>query len=225
MTIGPQLPPSLLDKRKRDGDAQESDRRSSSSPDSTSKRQRVVGPTLPPAPIQERPLRSPPHSGKEDSEDDSSSDEDDFGPALPSKTNNTKSDSKTASAQTSAPAPAVVQRDEWMTIAPTNGDWSSRLDPTKLKSRTFTKGKGVKAPSTGAGGGDAWHETPEQKQARLQREMMGIRDESSTARSTKVAKPERDSEAEATAKRVKDYNTARGAVTVRIEAEEEERRG
>ena len=210
MTIGPQLPPSLLDKRKRDNEDQESDRQSSSSPDSTSKSQRVVGPTLPPAPLDERPPHSPPQSGKNDSGDESSSDEDDFGPALPSKAKDTKSDSKTASAQTFAPAPAVVHRDEWMTIAPTNGDWSSRLDPTKLKSRTFTKGKGVKAPSAGAGGGDAWHETPEQKQARLQREMMGIKDETPTIRSARVAKPERDAEAEATAKRVRDYNTARG---------------
>ena len=210
MTIGPQLPPSLLDKRKRDGDDQESDRQSSASPDSISKRQRTVGPTLPPAPLDERPPRSPPQSEKDDSENESSSGEDDFGPALPSKAKHNKSDSKTTSAQASAPTPMPVQRDEWMTIAPTNGDWSSRLDPTKLKSRTFTKGKGVKASSTGAGGGEAWHETPEQKQARLRREIMGIKDDSSTARSAKVAKPDRDTEEEAMAKRVKDYNAARG---------------
>ena len=211
MTIGPQLPPSLLEKRKREDHDQDNDDRSSSSSDGKSKRQRmVVGPTLPPAPLGERPPSSPSHSENTDSEDESSSDEDDFGPALPSKTTSTKLDFRTTSTQTSATAPAPVQRDEWMTIAPTNGDWSSRLDPTKLKSRTFTKGKGVKASSTSAGGGDSWHETPEQKQARLQREMMGIKDETATGRSAKVAKPERDSEAETTARRVKDYNAARG---------------
>jgi len=44
------------------------------------------------------------------------------------------------------------QREEWMLLPPTNDDWSSRVDPTKLKARKFQSGKGSKAPIDKSGG-------------------------------------------------------------------------
>jgi hypothetical protein len=63
-----------------------------------------------------------------------------------------------------------------MTIAPESGDWSSRIDPTKLKSRGFNSGKGAKGPAVKTGGDSSWHETPGEKQARLAREVLGIKE-------------------------------------------------
>jgi hypothetical protein len=213
--IGPQLPPEMQ-KRKRSDD-EESDGGSSDSstrpapplhskkqpsPPST-KRARVVGPAPPPAPLDERPPNDPRHDHEEESE----SDDDDFGPSLPSATEA----SKQASAQTSigprvaAPAPSA-KRDEWMTLAPTNGDWSSRVDPTKLKGRKFHTGKGAKGPSQSGAGGDAsWHETPEQKQERLRREVMGIKDTATPATSSRGGS-RYDTQDDATARRLKEYN-------------------
>ena len=92
-SVGPQLPPHILAKRKReeeqDVQAQQADDRPahhevikaslSCSPDEAGKRRRVVGPTLPPAPLDERPRRPVKTSGDESS----SSDDDGIGPALP----------------------------------------------------------------------------------------------------------------------------------------------
>lgn len=51
---------------------------SSHSPDGGEKRRRVLGPSLPPAPLEERPTTDP-------EDNDSASSEDEFGPALPAK--------------------------------------------------------------------------------------------------------------------------------------------
>jgi Protein of unknown function (DUF3752) len=140
-----------------------------SSDEPPSKRQRTIGPTLPSANLDERPLQSPDHS------DTDSSDDDDFGPALPgtSPVRSTPDDLPSIGPQ--AP-PAPAKRDEWMTIAPESGDWSSRIDPTKLKSRGFNSGKGAKGPAVKTGGDSSWHETPVEKQARLAREVLGIKE-------------------------------------------------
>jgi hypothetical protein len=116
-----------------------------SSDEPPSKRRRTIGPTLPPANLDERPPQSPDHS------DTDSSDDDDFGPALPgtSPARSTPDDLPSTSPQAS---PAPTKRDEWMTIAPESGDWSSRIDPTKLKSRGFNSGKGAKGPAVKTGG-------------------------------------------------------------------------
>ena len=94
-----------------------------------------------------------------------------------------------------------------MTLAPTNGDWSSRVDPTKLKNRKFNTGRGAKAPpqAVSKGGDASWHETPEQKQARLKREVMGIKDTAVSEKSSgaELGKGTHD---EDTAKRLKEYN-------------------
>ena len=204
-SVGPQLPPHLAEKRKRDDEGE--DTRPSSSPDSPSKRTRVIGPLPPPAPLDERPTSSSVRDGDEKDEGSESSSEDDgFGPALPSaadiKKASTASQPRSAQPQSTAPA----QRDEWMTIAPTSGDWSARVDPTKLKNRKFGTGKG---PSVPKGGADSWHETPEQKQARLQREMMGIKDDSKS-RSSRPEVSKQDTEDAATRRRLQELNAARG---------------
>ena len=201
-SVGPQLPPHLGDKRKHD----EGGESRSLSPDSATKRPRVIGPLPPPAPLIEHPSMSPQREGHDKDEDsESGSDDDGFGPALPaaeSLKTSTAPQPQATQSQTTAPA----KRDEWMTIAPTHGDWSARVDPTKLKNRKFGTGKG---PSITAGEADSWHETPEQKQARLQREILGIKDDSKT-RSSRSGTSKGDPEDDATRRRMKEYSEARG---------------
>jgi len=77
-SVGPELPPHLLAKRKRQ--AEEEPQKETESPEireespNGEKRRRVLGPALPPAPLDELP--------KESVDDDSSSD-DDYGPSVP----------------------------------------------------------------------------------------------------------------------------------------------
>ncbi|KAK5195470.1 hypothetical protein LTR99_001991 [Exophiala xenobiotica] len=217
-SVGPQLPPELQ-KRKRSAD--EDDEEGSSSDSSTGplplrpgsraqspsspKRSRVLGPTLPPAPLDERPSSPPQPESDNGSE---SSDDDDFGPSLPSANDGPSAKSSSSigpQIPTPSAPPTRLQRDEWMTIAPTNGDWSSRVDPTKLKNRKFNTGRGAKAPPQKSGaGGESWHETPEQKQARLKREVMGITDP--TGSSDLKSKNVSSAHEEATAQRLREYS-------------------
>jgi hypothetical protein len=138
-----------------------------------SKRQRTIGPTLPLARLDKRP----PHSPEPSSSDSSDDDDDEFGPALPGAIAEPSSLEDTTAASIGPQIPiAQTKRDEWMTMAPDSGDWSSRVDPTKLKSRGFNSGKGAKGPRVKTGGDSSWHETPAEKQARLAREVMGIKE-------------------------------------------------
>ncbi|OCT46934.1 hypothetical protein CLCR_02539 [Cladophialophora carrionii] len=217
--VGPQLPPDLQ-KRKRDDDHDDEGHSSDSSTGpsppprdeeqtaaSTTKRARVIGPAPPPAPLDERPVSS---GTRLASEAESESEDDDFGPSLPSADETVAQSSNhfltgpQMPVTTASAAPA--KRDEWMTIAPSNGDWSSRVDPTKLKNRKFNTGRGAKAPSRAAdsGGDSSWHETPEQKQARLKREVMGIQDTATSAASSKSAFGN-NSHDDTAAKRMKEY--------------------
>lgn len=217
--VGPALPPELQ-KRKRsndndDGNASDSDSADSAGPlparpppaqqdPPSPKRSRVIGPTLPPAPLDERPS-SP--AQKDESESESSDDDDGFGPSLPSAKDALNKASTGASTGPSSNNPASVpaKRDEWMTLAPESGDWSQRVDPTKLKNRKFNTGRGAKSPAhAGAAGGDSWHETPEEKLARLQREAMGVEDRSGPGKSAQTRDPRDD----AVSKRMKDYNVS-----------------
>jgi hypothetical protein len=185
-SVGPQLPFSSAVKRKRDeepdtlndhSDTSTPSRHGSHTPDSSTKRPRTIGPALPPASLEERPQNGP------DEESDTSSDDDDFGPSLPGAGTSTVAPGENniqASGETGPQASSKSQRDEWMMVPPSNSDWSARIDPTKLKARKFNTGKGANAPSqaTTTGGDSRWTETPEQKRARLEREMMGITDTS-----------------------------------------------
>jgi hypothetical protein len=143
-------------------------------------------------------------------EDESSSDNEDYGPSLPpvpgsaaayeaEAQSRAAEDAATARAKTAKP-----QRAEWMLVPPKDSDWSSRIDPTKLKNRKFASGKGAKAPAEKTGISAIWMETPEQKKQRLEDEVMGRKDSSTYTPSKKPRKD--DAEAEATARRIAEYN-------------------
>ncbi len=207
-SVGPRLPPCLVTKRKRDGE--DDDNRSHSpspppkSPASSAKRPRNIGPTLPPANLDERPPDDP------NSDSESSSDDDDFGPSLPAAGESTAHAEKDESHSNSNPigpqAPVKTNRDEWMIVPPSNGDWSSRVDPTKLKARKFNTGKGAKAPAQSSSGGvdNKWLETPAEKRARLEREMLGIKD--TTSRSKEA--PQEDTKAAAASQKIREYTVS-----------------
>lgn len=177
--IGAELPPHLLAKRKRQQEEQSQDApptasgaKRSPSPDAAEKRRRVVGPAMPPAPLDERPIEPA------QPEEDESSDDDDFGPSLPptgaeslEDESNTRPHAYAAEAQTE---PEKPKRDDWMTMPPEQDGLASRMDPSKQRARGFNTGKGAKAPAEKGGDSSAWHETPEQKRKRLEDEMMGI---------------------------------------------------
>ncbi|KIV91785.1 hypothetical protein PV10_06289 [Exophiala mesophila] len=196
------------------------------------KKSRVIGPSLPSAfaaatSVDERPV-SPAHNHEEnkDSDDsDDSDDDDDFGPQLPSSSSSSyptgggDRHSQTQTPLTSTIKPTPAKRDEWMTLAPESGDWSQRVDPTKLKNRKFQTGRGAKGPSSsGASTGasaDSWHETAEEKLERLRREAMGIHDSGAKGKGKRGDKVHGHGhggqEDEATARRLREYNDkARG---------------
>ncbi|KAI7525597.1 hypothetical protein KC331_g17432 [Hortaea werneckii] len=190
--IGPALPPHILAKRKRkqeeqakDEDTTTSGAKRSESPNDRDKRRRVAGPAMPPAPLED--VAAARSKSVEESE---SSDDDDFGPALPpTEADQTAQDVDNDDTgelhnQTSSAAPARPQRDEWMMLPPKQDDLAARMDPSKQRARGFNTGKGAKGPNSKDEDNSAWYETPEQKQRRLQEEMMG------TAKSASTATPE-----------------------------------
>lgn len=209
-TIGPQLPASVS-KRKRPNDEREDDSESNDSigpqppgkvsdDGTTPKKTKVVmGPLLPSRDVKPEPAASKLNS------DDESSDDDDFGPSLPSADDPSLAANRSVPTTAIAPnpIPSASKRDEWMTIAPKSGDWSQRVDPTKLKNRKFNTGSGAATTSS-----DAWHETPEQKQARLQREVLGIKSEKTVKSTASIATA--DPNQQETERRLKEYNAQRG---------------
>jgi hypothetical protein len=88
-------------------------------------------------------------------------------------------------------APKKAQRDEWMTLPPTQDDLAARMDPTKMRARKFNSGKG--AGNTG-GMSSAWTETPEQKLKRLQDEALGIAAPTNAAPATSESKRTKEEE-------------------------------
>ena len=183
--VGPELPPHLQPKRKRD-DYEDSrpGTSSSSSSDSTDKRRRIVGPTLPPAPLDERPptdATSP--------NDSSSEDEDGYGPSLPTAEDSTdKSNTHGMEAQTfderdekQDMQEKKMSRDEWMMLPPKQDDLAARMDPTKIQARGFSKSKALKGSNAAKDDDKSiWTETPEQKRKRLEYQVLGISEPSST---------------------------------------------
>lgn len=211
--IGPSLPPHLLAKRKRkqEDEAESalstaSGAKKSPSPETAEKKRKIAGPAPPPAPIEEKPLE--PANAEEES---SSDDDDDFGPALPSAaTANDSDDDETGPTLPTDPKPPPAaekqKRDDWMMMPPEQDDLAARMDPTKIRARGFNTGKGAKGPHDKGGDNSAWHETPEQKQKRLQDEMMGIaRPEVGPAKPAKPTKSVKDEEA---ARRVKEHSVS-----------------
>ncbi|KAH9879432.1 hypothetical protein J1614_002872 [Plenodomus biglobosus] len=195
-TVGPSLPP---DMNLHGSDSDDSD--AGPAPPQASKPVRVVGPAPPPAPLDQRP-HDPPEDGDSDSSDDG------FGPAPPpangAYTNyDNGSPPPAQSAFDTDPhfseAPKRAQRDEWMTLPPTQDDLAARMDPTKMRARKFNSGKSA------AGGGamsSAWTETPEQKLKRLQNEALGIAAPSNAPAAT--AESKRSKEEERRARKMKE---------------------
>jgi hypothetical protein len=69
------------------------------------------------------------------------------------------------------------------------------MDPTKQRPRGFNTGKSAKSASGGATDSSTWNETAEQKQKRLQDEMMGIaRPDSSTTVKARPDDKQKDQE-------------------------------
>lgn len=70
------------------------------------------------------------------------------------------------------------------------------MDPSKQRARGFNTGKGAKGPNSKEEDNSAWYETPEQKQRRLQEEMMGSAKPASMA-APEAAKPKKSAKEEA----------------------------
>lgn len=180
-SIGPTLPPHLAPKRKHSECNDEDTRLAgppssrSSSSDRDEKRVRVIGPALPPAALGDR------LTTKSESASESESDDDDLGPAPPPIPGSTahaaeiKRMQEFEAASISQEANKKPQREEWMLAPPSSDDWSSKVDPTKLKNRKFNTGKGSKAPQGNSKDTALWTETPEQKRKRLEDEVMGVK--------------------------------------------------
>ncbi|KAJ9655569.1 hypothetical protein H2198_005570 [Neophaeococcomyces mojaviensis] len=216
MPIGPQLPPST-EKRKRNDDGESSDSSddlgpqplSTSQDESRTKKPRTIGPSLPSTGTTKGAQQ--PNDADDSDGGDSDDSDDDFGPSLPSKgdnaiTNATQTQARTIDSRLLEPVSETQKkRDEWMTMAPQSSDWSQRVDPTKMKNRKFNTGR---SNNISASGSDSWHETPEQKQARLQRQVLGTKGgEAVNSQSTIISSTAENDE---TAKRMKEYNKQRG---------------
>ena len=242
---GPELPPHLLAKRKRQQEeAQKNDPSTSSGANPESpKRQRLTGPELPPsasatpagpslpptvsspsvgptlppsepqpvrpvagpapppAPLDKRPLAPP------DSDDDS--DDDGYGPALPTAADLNPSANVGPSIPQAAAAPVRAQRDEWMTLPPQQDDLAARMDPSKMRARGFNTGKNARGGNTTPAGGNiaaAWTETPEEKLKRLQDEAMGVKP--ATAGHIDAKEAARNKEKEAEARRIREQTVS-----------------
>ncbi|OAL07700.1 hypothetical protein IQ06DRAFT_289375 [Phaeosphaeriaceae sp. SRC1lsM3a] len=226
---GPAPPPSATSPRRVAGPSLPPNQGSRSSsedsdvgpaPPQASKPARVMGPAAPPAPLDERPSHAP--------EDDSdSSDDDDFGPAPPPVGGSASYDDNANSNQSAfdtepqfTEQPRKAQRDDWMTMPPTQDDLAARMDPTKMRARKFNSGKSA----SGGGGGmsSAWTETPEQKLKRLQDEAMGISSSASgPAAPAQDSKRNREEERRARKMREK-IDAARGKSLVEQHAEKGE---
>ena len=220
-SVGPELPPHLAPKRKRE-DEDDSDQdfkvpaahprsRSRSSSNEADKRRRIIGPAPPPAPLDERPPLSP-TSRPKDNDDDSG---DDFGPAPPppigsathaADLQRVREFEAKAAKEEATKNPA---REDWMLAPPSQGDWTSRVDPTKLKNRKFNTGKGAKAPAQG-GSKDStlWTETPEQKRKRLEDEVMGVKGPATVADPGVQRSARSEAEARETERRIQEYNVS-----------------
>ncbi|OAX79356.1 hypothetical protein ACJ72_06329 [Emergomyces africanus] len=206
---GPQRPPSPGAKRKRDEDHEidsngphASGETHSNGSDERSQKKRVIGPTMPPN------LGDGENGGSSDSGSES---DDDYGPSLPPADNDTSLKSNMEEVQTNLTVEKQnpSRRDDWMLHPPEHGDWSSRVDPTKIRNRKFNTGRSaLPKPSSGIG---TWTETAEEKRKRLEAEVMGAQ---APANSTAAPTVERSEHDAAISKRVQEYNEKKRSKTL-----------
>lgn len=168
------------------------------------------------------------HSGS-NSEESSSSD-DEYRPTLPPTydcdsleahdlvENTPKHNSNISSTATK------LKRADWMLTPPSTSDWTSRIDPTKLKNRKFAGSKGAADKSSTSA---LWTETFEQKRQRLENEVLGRREistlSSSTPNVTQI--PRRNLQDQETERRIKLYNQRMRKNTLYEERQAAQRRG
>ena len=92
-----------------------------------------------------------------------------------------------------------------MVVPPKSEDWTSKVDPTKIKNRKFNTGKGAKAPQKSDGISTLWTETADEKRQRLEDEVMG-RKKPATQGPASSRENLDSAEARETARRIKEYN-------------------
>jgi hypothetical protein len=208
-TVGPSLPPNLASH----SSSEDSD--TGPAPPPASKARRVVGPAPPPAPLNERPPNPP-------QDDSDTSSDDDFGPAPPPAGANSGYNNNTGPPKSAfdvdphfVEEPKKAQRDDWMTMPPTQDDLAARMDPTKMRARKFNTGK---SSSGGGGMSSAWTETPEEKLKRLQDEAMGISAPATNSAPTQDSKKSKEEERRARKMREK-IDAARGKSLVEQHAD------
>ncbi|KAK6342676.1 hypothetical protein TWF718_008069 [Orbilia javanica] len=177
------------------------------------KRRRVMGPYMP-APIDQMPSKGPDGDddtkGGNDHDEDDSSSEDEIGPSLPGFRGSAADEEAAAQRRLASRVEASEKkntRDEWMLVPPEHGDWTSKVDPTKIRSRKFQTGKGARAPTAKGGDNSLWTETAADKAKRVADEVMGVRrpanetgeDEDPRAKAARL-------EAQETQRRIDEYN-------------------
>lgn len=136
--------------------------------DQTRKR-KIIGPALPSE-----------HDQKISHNDDSDDSDDDIGPILPpSGTEHLRLDNKPDDAgllsKENQTRTNSRQRDEWMLQPPEESDWTSRVDPTKLRNRKFQTGRSTRGLPVANRVDSSWTENPEQKMERIRDEVMGVK--------------------------------------------------
>ncbi|RMJ27628.1 hypothetical protein PHISP_01480 [Aspergillus sp. HF37] len=175
----------------------------SSASDLAEKRPRTIGPALPPS------------VGDRDKDDEPGSDsdsDDDFGPSLPPadagllRTVEDKEDRLPAKEEPAPKPPGNGQRDSWMLQPPGASDWTSKVDPTKLRNRKFQSGKSAKGPGAGSQVDSAWTESPQEKIRRLQDQVMGVGAPPAPGEGRLEAAAEDSKKAEAMRERIEKYN-------------------
>jgi hypothetical protein len=204
-------------KRKIDGSAEKheearNDAGQSSASGLTEKRPRTIGPAPPPS-VGDR--------GRDDepgSDNDSDSD-DDFGPSLPpadagpprtveDKEDRPETQGLPAKEEPAPKPPGHGQRDSWMLQPPGASDWTSKVDPTKLRNRKFQSGKSAKGSGAGSQVDSAWTESPQEKMRRLQDQVMGVGAPPAPGEGMRDATAEDSKKAEEMRERIQKYNVS-----------------
>lgn len=160
---------------------------------------KIVGPSLPPAEILDRPSI--------DNQEDSDSDDDDFGPALPGTVTSKSSvtDEALFITKSAISNSSKTSRDQWMLAPPTSKDRTSQIDPSKMKNRGFTSGS--RAAPKSDGDMSLWTESPEEKRKRLEDELLGVRKVGQSEFNDAVS-VRKEVEAALLTKKVKAYNVS-----------------
>ncbi|EWC45244.1 hypothetical protein DRE_05971 [Drechslerella stenobrocha 248] len=149
-------------------------------------------------------------SGGSGNDDEEESSGDEIGPSLPAIGNQAADEEAAALRRLAAHSQRKDEkrtRDEWMVMPPEQGDWTSRVDPTKIRSRKFQTGKGAKAPSAKVGDNSLWTETVADKAKRVADEVMGLRRPATETGASEDPKLKAARlEAEETQRRIDEYN-------------------